>query len=378
MRICIDARNLVFERKWAGTTLYTLRLVESLKRVAPSHEYTLYFNFFRGRLAGRVPRLKGLHVRTRVLRMPRKYADKLCDDYHFPIDLVTGPFDILHGPAYELLYHRGGRSVVSIPDLTFHLHPDWLGSEWREHFIQDVRSSLERADLFITISNFIKGEMIEHLEIPGEKIVVTHLGVEGRFTPHGADGERRVLINRYGLSRPYLLSVATQEPKKNLPVLLQAYRILADRLPDPPRLVLVGKRGWETPGIREEIDAKGLGRLAIVLGYATMEDLPRLYRHAEIFLFPSIYEGFGLPLLEAMASGCPVAASNAASIPEITGDAAVLFDPHDPEAMAVRIEEILKDRERRMELSQRGIERAKSFTWEETARKTLEAYKRLT
>ena len=377
MRICIDARNLIFESHWAGTTLYTLRMIESLLKIDRTNTYTLYFNFLRGRLFNRLPLLRDLGARMKVLRLPRKYADPLCDNYHFPIDLVTGRFDILHGPAYELLYHRKGRSVVTIPDLTFHLYPEWLGSSWRDHFIEDVYSAIERADLFITISNYIKEEMIEHLGIPEEKIAVTHLGVDERFSPRGDEGERNVLINRYGLMNPYLLSVATREPKKNLSGLLRAYRALNERLTDAPRLVLVGKGGWESTPTHDEIKALGLQNKVVTPGYIPSVDIPRLYRHAEVFLFPSIYEGFGLPLLEAMASGCPVVAGRAASIPEVAGDSAVLIDPRDTEALAAAIDDLLSDEDKRKMFVMKGKERAKEFTWEKTASQTLEAYGRL-
>ena len=377
MKVCIDARNLVFETQWAGTTLYTVRLIEFMPKVAPHHTYILYFNFFRGRLERRVPFLRGLDIRTRVLRIPRRYADSICDNYRFPIDLVTGSFDVLHGPAYELLHHRKGRSVVTIHDLTFHLHPEWLGAGWRDHFIQDCRSAVSRADLIITVSNYIKGEVIEHLKVPPEKIITVPHGIEPRFTPDCPEKDRDLLAVRYGLSSPYLLSVATREPKKNLPRLLRAYRLLAERLSSPPRLVLVGKRGWETRDLRDEIGGEGSGNHVVSLGYVPYEDLPRLYRHAELFLFPSLYEGFGMPLLEAMASGCPVLAARAAAIPEVAGDSAVLVDPYDPEAMATEMEDLITDEERRNDLSERGIHRAGAFTWEETARRTLAAYKKI-
>ena len=375
MRICIDARNLVFESNWAGTTLYTLRLIETLLRIDRSNTYTLYFNFFRGRLLDRVPQLRTLPARMRVLRLPRKYADPLCDRYRFPIDLVTGRFDVLHGPAYELPYHRKGRSVVTVPDLTFHLHPEWLGASWRDHFIEDVRSAIERADLFITISEYIRGEMIDHLGIPGDRIFVIHLGVEERFSAPADPEERRLLINRYSLFGPYLLSVATHEPKKNLSGLLQAYRLLADRMKDAPRLVLAGKTGWESSPVQEEVRSLGLQDRVSRIGYVPNEDIPRLYRHASLFVFPSLYEGFGMPLLEAMAAGCPVVASHAAAIPEVAGDAAVLVDPHDPDAIARGMLNLLTDGDLKSELVRRGKERAKGFTWEETARRHLEVYR---
>ncbi len=377
MNVCIDARNLVFETNWAGTSLYTLRLIETLLKIDRANSYTLYFNFLRGSLASRAPRLKHLNVRSRVLRLPRKYADPLCDYLHFPIDLVTGSFDILHGPAYELLYHRKGRSVVTVHDLTFHLYPEWLGSSWRDHFIDDTYSAIERADLFITVSEYIRGEMMEHLEIPGDRIIAIPHGVEKRFNTEKKAGEKSILLDRYCLEEPYMLSVATREPKKNLSRLLQAYRILKGRMPDAPRLALVGKKGWETSPELDVGKDPNLPDSVITLGYVPHEDLPLLYRHAQSFLFPSLYEGFGMPLLEAMASGCPVIAGRAASIPEVAGSAAILVDPCDTEALARAMEDVVKNGELRTELSGKGLARVREFTWEKTAEKTLEAYRSL-
>jgi glycosyltransferase involved in cell wall biosynthesis len=348
-----------------------------LQKVDRNNSYTLYFNFLRGKASSRVPQLRHLNARTKILRLPRKYADPLCDNVHFPIDLITGSFDILHCPAYELLYHRKGRSVVTIHDLTFHLYPEWIGADWRDHFLEDTYSAIERADSFLTVSEYIKREMVEHLGIPGNRIVAVHHGVEDRFNDRSEEGERRILHDRYGLSDPYVLSVATREPKKNLTGLLTAYRILSERLPDPPLLALAGKKGWETSAVEGEIKSGSISNRIVTLGYVPDDDLPLLYRQAESFLFPSLYEGFGMPLLEAMASGCPVIASRAASIPEVSGDAAVLVDPLDSEALALAMEEVVTDRERRIELSRKGIERARGFTWEKTAKKTLKAYNQL-
>jgi alpha-1,3-rhamnosyl/mannosyltransferase len=203
----------------------------------------------------------------------------------------------------------------------------------------------------IVNSRFTGNDVSETLDVPPERIHVAYPGVDPEFTPVGEHME---------LGRPYALTVATLEPRKNLATLIEAYRRLDDRL----ALAVIGAAGW---GEQPKLDAAGI----VKLGYASPDELPRFYRGASVFVYPSLYEGFGMPVLEAMACGVPVVASSHASLDEACGDAAVRADPVDPEAIAGAIEAAL---DRREELVPRGIAHARSFTWLANGRAHLAAW----
>ncbi|MGD1997205.1 MAG: glycosyltransferase family 1 protein, partial [Anaerolineae bacterium] len=216
----------------------------------------------------------------------------------------------------------------------------------------------------------------ERLEIPSEKVEVLYSGVAPRFRPQEEPGERRRLQERYGLGdpsteerRPYVLSVGTLQPRKNYIRLMRAF---AELRPDGHKLIIAGGEGWLCEPILAEAEKHG-DRIRM-LGFVEESDLPALYRGAALFAFPSLYEGFGLPVLEAMACGVPVVCSNVSSLPEVAGEAALLTDPHDEEALAEAMQRVLEDEELQQQMVTRGLERATAFTWERAAQQLLAAF----
>jgi glycosyltransferase involved in cell wall biosynthesis len=236
--------------------------------------------------------------------------------------------------------------------------------------------TLERVDSVLTVSEFTAGELETFYGYPRECIRVTPLGVDSRFVPSRPDKTETVRM-RYRLPRRYVLFVGTIEPRKNLSVLIKAYKLLQKKGGEVPGLVLVGADGWrgEAVKINRLIARFGLEGSVIRLGYVREEDLPALYGAADIFVFPSLYEGFGLPPLEAMACGTPVISSNAASLPEVLGDAALYVSPEDTNALAEAMARLLCDDELQNSMIDKGRDRAKRFTWPETARSTLCIYR---
>jgi glycosyltransferase involved in cell wall biosynthesis len=257
-------------------------------------------------------------------------------------------------PAY------GGRAVVNVHDLSFESNPELMGRRDRLMFRTFVPRSARRADRVLAISERTKRDLIEHYRIPERKIVVTPLGVDPTFRPNGtAPDEPR-----------YALFVGGIQPRKDPLTASEALALVDGDL----RLVLVGdeKRGGDE--VRSAVRRLGLEPRVEFAGYVEHDGLAALYRGAACLVFPSRYEGFGLPVLEAMASGTPVVATTAGAVPEVAGDAAVLVEPGDPEALAEGIRKALGDRER---LVAAGLERARRFTWAETARRTLAVYREL-
>ena len=257
-------------------------------------------------------------------------------------------------PAYR------GPAVVTVQDLSFESDPGLMGPRDRFMFRTFVPRSARRADRVLTISERTKRDLIEHYGIPERKIVVTPLGVDPTFRPNGTTPD----------GPPYALFVGGIQPRKDPLTAIEALALVDGDL----RLVLVGdeKRGGDE--VRSAIERLGLERRVELAGYVEQEELASLYRGAACLVFPSRYEGFGLPVLESMASGTPVVASKAGAVPEVAGDAAVLVEPGDPEALAQGILQAIAERDRFVAA---GLERAKQFTWAETARLTLAVYREL-
>ena len=267
---------------------------------------------------------------------------------------ALGHFNYVVPPAYR------GPAVVTVHDLSFESDPELMGRRDRLMFRTFVPRSARRAERVLVVSERTKHDLVEHYRIPEEKIVVTPNGVDPIFQPNGSAPN----------GPPYVLFVGGIQPRKDPVTAIEALA----RMDGDLQLVLVGdeKRGGDE--LRSAIRRLGLERRVEFAGYVEHQGLASLYRGAACLVFPSRYEGFGLPVLEAMASGTPVVATTAGAVPEVAGDAAVLVEPGDPEALAEGIRQALGDRER---LVAAGLEHARRFTWAETARRTLEVYREL-
>jgi glycosyltransferase involved in cell wall biosynthesis len=232
-----------------------------------------------------------------------------------------------------------------------------------------------QADLVIVPSETTKADVVDQLQIDPGRIAVIPWGCDERFQPQ-EDPTRLALVRRkYRLPGRYVLFVGTLEPRKNLTTLLKAYAMLrAGGQDEDAKLVVVGRKGWLYDEVFETVRALALHRDVLFTDFVDDADLPDLYRGASLFVLPSFYEGFGLPILEAMASGVPVIASNTSSMPEVAGEAALLIDPRNPQAMAEAMAGVLADEQLRKTMTQRGLARAQCFTWESVAQKTLALY----
>jgi glycosyltransferase involved in cell wall biosynthesis len=261
-----------------------------------------------------------------------------------PVERFLGPIDVLHFSDWMYPPQRGGLRVTTVHDLVPLRFPEWVQGRTRRMHGAKYRNAAETCDLVIANSEFTKRDVVELLGVREDRVRVAYPGVDGRFSPHG---------ERADLGRPYVLAVATLEPRKNLGAAQEAVRQLG------LRLVVVGEKGW---GGVEADDW---------LGRVSDERLAELYRGAQAFVYPSRFEGFGMPVVEAMASGVPVVASSHASLDEACGDAAVRADPDDPAAVAQAIEQALAQRDRFVSL---GLAHARRFTWAATGRAILDAY----
>ncbi len=376
MRIGIDYTAAIHQQ--AGIGRYTRGLVEALAKLDSKHEYVLFV------AGGKSP------TPDFGFRMPDNFHVKriplsdrfLTITWHrlrlpLPVDLFTGPVDIFHSPDYVLPPLRQGRKLVTIHDLSFFRYPDGAEPSLRQYLCRAVPDAVRRADLVLADSENTMQDIIELLGVAPGKVQVLYPGVDKRFIPLEDDELLMRVRHLYGLPIPFILSLSTLEPRKNLIFLLDAYAALRATGDVTHKLVIVGEKGWLYEGIFRRVKELCLEREVIFLGFVADENLPALYNLAEVFVFPSLYEGFGLPPLEAMACGTPVITSQGSSLPEVVGEAGLMVSSEDTEALTQAMRKVLDDPARREDLAKKGVRRAREFAWQSSARKLLTIYQDL-
>ncbi|MBI2886692.1 MAG: glycosyltransferase family 4 protein [Chloroflexi bacterium] len=371
MRIGIDYTTAAQEG--AGIGRFTRELVAALLAEGPQHEYV-----FLAPRGSRPPFVVASCPQARWAALPvsARAAAVFWQRARLPVPVewFTGPLDIFHATDYVLPPLRAAQGVVTIHDLSFLRHPEYAEPSLARYLLGAVPRALERARLVLADSEFTKEELVTCLGLPPERVAVVYGGVSDAFHPVEDPETRADLQRRYQLPKDYLLTVCRLEPRKNLPGVLRAYRVLLDRGVTVMPLAIGGSRGWGYGPIFQTVADLGLERHVRFLGYVPEQDLPPLLSGAAAFLYPSFYEGFGLPPLEAMACGTPVVASNVASLPEVLGDAALLVAPADTEGIADAISRLVRDAGLRERLRQQGLARARRFSWAAAARQLLAAY----
>ena len=282
--------------------------------------------------------------------------------------------ELYHEPNYVPLRYDVP-VVVTIHDLSWLRYPETHPADRVRWLQRGLSRALDRAGAILVDSAFVRDELVAMFDVPPQRVTVAHLGVSSAFRPRSPE-ETAVTLRPLGLQHGhYLLSVGTIEPRKNVGHLLAAFARLPAALRDGFPLVIAGARGWRAADLERELRLLANAGQIRFLGYSPAADLPNLYAGAAAFVFPSLYEGFGLPPLEAMACGVPVLASDRAALPEVIGDAGLAFDPEQPQDTAVKIAAMLEDRAARADFAHRGENRARCFTWAACAQVTVEAYR---
>lgn len=282
--------------------------------------------------------------------------------------------DLVHASAYVAPCFVRRPIVLTVYDMIALQHPEWCRFENVLHYRIMMPISIRRAEGIIVPSTTTASEIGSRFSSVQSRITVIPLGVGEEFFRDPPPEELDRVRQQWGLPTRFLLWVGRREPKKNLAALLDAYRRLRRSVKGVPPLIIAGAKGWGTAAVEAITHAYGLGNDVREIGFVPVEHLPALYRLADIFVFPSLYEGFGLPPLEAQASGIPVVCSNRGSLPETVGDGARFADPTDPENLAQAIAEVLENRPLRAELIRKGAANARRYSWEETARRTEAVY----
>ncbi|MCR4405362.1 MAG: glycosyltransferase family 4 protein [Anaerolineae bacterium] len=304
---------------------------------------------------------RGLNIVWHRLRLP------------LPVELITGAVDVFHSPDFTLPPVWRARTVLTVHDLSFLRVPQCFTNALRRYLEQVVPRSVSRADHVIADSESTKRDLAELLGTPADKVTVIYSGVEPRFRPITDRARLEAVRRRYNLPERFILSVGTLQPRKNFGVLIEAFSRLKVGT-GSCKLVIVGGKGWLYEDIFARVEGLGLQGEVSFPSFVADEDLPAIYNLAEVFALPSLYEGFGLPPLEAMACGTPVVTSNTSSLPEVVGDAGLMVEPMDVDGLARAMARLLEDGDLRREMAQRGLARAREFTWERAARQLLAVY----
>jgi glycosyltransferase involved in cell wall biosynthesis len=292
---------------------------------------------------------------------------------------LLGQVDVVHSTNFSTPRFRDRRKrlVMTIYDLSFLIHPEFHVPENVKHALQGTREAVARADALITISQYSRQELIERMGVTDDRVAVIYLAADPCCT-RIEDTKRTLLVRkRYGLPEHFILFVGSLEPRKNVRRLIQAYAKLPTSLRDDVHLVIAGGVGWLTDDIYSTVFQLGEKERVHFIGYVEENDLPAVYSLADVFAYPSLYEGFGLPVLEAMQCGVPVLTSNISSLPEVAGTAALLVTPTEVDDIAYGLRRLLEVADLRAELRARGYQRAREFSWERCARETLAVYKKV-
>jgi glycosyltransferase involved in cell wall biosynthesis len=355
-----------------GVAWYLHNLIWQCGKIGGNAEYHLinckkeYSEFPFGNISNE----KGLFFKK------ESFVVNLLNDLSVAFKARPRKFDLVFNPCHAMTYfYFSIPCVVLVFDLTPVLFRDThsVQSNFVHKYI--LPRTLRNADKIIAISQNTKNDLIKHFNIPEDKIRVVYLAVNNNYKPVSNEEVKRVK-DKYNPNSPFILYVGTLEPRKNIVRLIDAFHRLKQK-EIPHKLVIAGKKGWKYENIFGEIEKLKLKDDVIFTGYVSDEDLPALYNAADLFVYPSIYEGFGLPPLEAMACGTPVITSNTSSLPEVVGGAGIMVDPYNIDELSNKMQEVLTSKNLRKELSEKGLKRAKMFSWEKCAKETLEVFEDL-
>jgi len=357
-------------RQAGGPETYELNLIRELLKRDNKNEYHI---FCLGKHAKDAVKIEKTNIHYHILWPKLRVISVL---FSLPISLLINKIDIYHATFTP-------PPISPIPFIfTNHCfsnfqHPEFYPPKIRYRLNKLITKGIKKSKLIICVSENIRELTAKKFNLPPERLAVVYHGVDKQFKPINEEKVRDALEQNFGITTPYILFAGKLEARKNIVRLIEAFATCRDKMNTDIKLVLAGRRTWEPEVIEQKIDQLGIKDHIIEIGHVDNSDMPLLYNGAELFAFPSLWEGFGIPIIESMACGTPVVTSNNSCIPEVTGGAALLIDPYDVEDIATAFYTILTDVKTKNELIDKGIQRAKSFTWEKTAQQTLDAYEKV-
>ncbi len=372
MNIAIN--TLAFNRTKTGMGNYIVHLVDEITKLDKTITYIIvvhkatrsFFPYGRSNI--------------RYIVMPSFLRNNLLrlgfEQFLLPILLIFWKVDVYHNPGFSLPLICPAKKIITIADMTFFSHGEYHTFFKKKYFKIMIPWATRTADAVLAISTNTKMDLLNYVHVPDDKIITTLLGVDNTFVAVNYRKAKKYLQERYNISGDYFLFIGMLEPRKNITGLIQAFAKIYGKNPTS-KLVIVGKKGWMYEDIFRMVEKEKLENSVVFTGFIPDKDLPLFYSAALAFVYPSFYEGFGIPVIEAMACGCPVITSNISSLREIAKGAAILVDPKNQEELIAAMDYLITNKKVREELILLGLERAQQFNWKETAVKTLKVYKSL-
>lgn len=394
MRIGIDVRSLL-DKEPSGVGEYTLNLLQHIFQLDQKNKYVLFYNIFKSgqdnlildKFKNRFP-----NVEIRSFKIPNRLLNPCLCFLNFPkIDRLVGGVDVFFTPNFHFsALSKKCRKIVAIHDISFKIYPEFFSFKkqlWHSGFFVNAKKFIKKADKIIAVSNNTRKDLESFYNISADKINVAHSSIAKNFYDFKAQiinknfGEDLIRIkNKYKLPNNFILSLSTLEPRKNIVSTIRAFDKLKKGNPERYKdlhLVIAGGRGWKYKDIYNQASLSPFKDKIIFTGYLERADKPYVYHLADLFVWPSFYEGFGFPPLEAMASGTAVVTSTASSLPEVVEDAAILVNPYDAGEIAKAIELVLEDKQLKQDLITRGFSQIEKFSWSEAAKKTISVFESL-
>lgn len=370
MHICIDTRGAkIYTGTGIGT--YTARLLENIMSIDNKNKYTFFWTE-----DGYEPLLKKNNIDITLFGEKNK---KFWDESFLPAQVSKSNADVFHLPqnGLGLPKNKFCSYVVTVHDLIPYTMPETCGKSYLDKFVHQMPYILESCDTIITVSEYSKQDIIKFFNISQEKIKVTHLAADSKFKLMNKDNAWRFINQKYNYSNNFILYIGGFSPRKNVLGLLEAFKNIYKELPGHYDLVMLGASKDNHYELRKKIKSMGISDRVVFTGFVPYEHLPYFYNCASLFVYPSFYEGFGLPPLEAMTCGTPTITSNVTSIPEIVQDGAITIDPYNNNLLSENIFNILSNMTLRESLIEKALRRAYNFSWKKTAIETIQIYESL-
>lgn len=374
LKIAIDVRTINKPR--SGVGYYVTNLVEQLRAIDQENSYCLISNDARfDTTLACSPNFNHCHT---VISNENHMVGDLWENTYLPRQLMSRGIDVFHGPAFMIPLYKGDlKTVATIHDIVAYILPRTIPMKYSLYMKALIGQVVKKADRLISVSESTKQDLVRWLGVPEGKISVVPQGVGSEFHPPlpGEEDRGELVRKKFGIRGDFFLFVGNLEPRKNLIRIMQAFELARDKTGRDLQLVICGKQGWLYDDILAAYERIRRDSEIVLTNYVDEADRLWLYQNTRTFLFPTLYEGFGMPVLEAMACGAPVITSNVSSFPEICGDAALLVDPYDVKGIADAILALEKSPDLRSSLREKGLERVKQYTWRETAARTLDVYR---
>lgn len=371
MKIGIDGRAAKWYRG-TGIGTYTYQLINSINSLDKVNNYLLF-----------MPESCSCDIvfesNFDVKNITENNKDNFWDEVNIPNILQGSDIELYHVPqnGIGLPYDKRCSMIITLHDIIPYKMPETVGPNYLRIFLDQIPKIIPHCDGIITVSEYSKNDIIKEFNFPKEKVFVTHLAPENIYRPLNKEFSKKLIKDIYSIEGDFLLYIGGFSPRKNILGLIDAFSLLLSHTNRKLNLVIAGKKGISYNIYRNRAEELHIEDRVIFPGFISMEHLPYLYNAAELFLYPSFYEGFGLPPVEAMACGIPVITSNTTSIPEIVGDSAILVDPNNTDEIYESMHKVIEDTKLKDTLILKGLVRSSGLTWEDTAKQTLIAYSKI-